>query len=47
MGLGLFADRLVASAVALPYARADRHSPVGFVSMVLVTPSWQRRGLAR
>jgi len=41
-GIGLYDDRqLVASTVALPY-----DGPIGFISMVLVTPSWQRRGLA-
>lgn len=35
------AGRLVASAAALPY-----DGPLGFVSMVLVTPQWRRRGLA-
>ncbi len=39
----------VATALALPYApvagRAER--PIGFVSMVLTTARWQRRGLAR
>ncbi len=33
--------RLVASAAALPY-----DGPFGFVSMVLVTPDWRRKGLA-
>jgi GNAT superfamily N-acetyltransferase len=42
-GVGLLDGRLVASAVALPY---DPPGPVGFLSMVLVTPAWQRRGLA-
>jgi len=35
------AGRLVASAAALPY-----DGPLGFVSMVLVTPQWRRHGLA-
>jgi GNAT superfamily N-acetyltransferase len=39
--------RLVASAIALPYDAATRQSrPIGFISMVLVTPAWRRRGLA-
>ncbi|MBL8836432.1 MAG: hypothetical protein JNL66_09310 [Alphaproteobacteria bacterium] len=39
--------RPVASALALPYARVGAAPPTGFVSMVLTTASWQRRGLAR
>ena len=34
-------DRLVATAAALPYGES-----LGWVSMVLVTPEWRRRGLA-
>jgi GNAT superfamily N-acetyltransferase len=47
-GAGLYeAQRLVATAVALPYdAAAPQSRPIGFVSMVLVTPAWRRRGLA-
>ena len=42
-GIGYVADgRLVASALALPYGAA-----FGWISMVLVTEAWRRRGLAR
>jgi GNAT superfamily N-acetyltransferase len=48
MGAGLLeTERLVATAVALPYDAAAPHGRrIGFVSMVLVTPAWRRRGLA-
>lgn len=41
--------RPVASALALPYMPQPHVAgrPIGFVSMVLTTASWQRRGLAR
>lgn len=42
-GIGYVAeDRLVASALALPYG-----DEFGWISMVLVTPDYRRRGLAR
>lgn len=49
-GIGVFdGARPAASAVALPYrpVAGTALPPIGFISMVLVTPAWQRRGLAR
>src|SRR5262249_30534840 len=49
-GAGLFAAQqhaVVATAIVLPCAAPmTGRRPIGFVSMVLVTPAWQRRGLA-
>lgn len=49
-GLGLFdSGKLVATAIVLPYPEPApaRTQKFGWISMVLVTPAWQRRGLAR
>jgi GNAT superfamily N-acetyltransferase len=48
-GIGLFdAGKLVATAIIQPYdAPVGGNPKFAWISMVLVTPSWQRKGLAR